>query len=46
MTAQYLDNLNIGIGAYDFVLPVYVDPLQDEMPLGVDFLRAQFRGIL
>lgn len=37
MTAQYLDNLNIGIGAYDFVHPVFVDPLQDEMLLGIDF---------
>lgn len=41
MTAQYIGDLNIRIGAYDFVHPVYVGPLQDEMLLGKDFLRAQ-----
>lgn len=41
MTTQYLGDLNIRIGAYDFVHPVYVGPLHDEMLLGIDFLRSQ-----
>ncbi|XP_061175911.1 uncharacterized protein LOC133184852 [Saccostrea echinata] len=40
MTAQYLGSLNLRIGDYDFVHPIYVGPLQDEMLLGIDFLRA------
>ncbi|XP_061180635.1 uncharacterized protein LOC133189248 [Saccostrea echinata] len=40
MTAQYLGHLNLRIGDYDFVHPIYVAPLQDEMLLGIDFLRA------
>lgn len=40
MTAQYLGSLNLRIGDYDFVHPTYVGPLQDEMLLGIDFLRA------
>lgn len=40
MTAKYIGDLNIRIWACDFVHPVYVGPLQDEMLLGIDFLRA------
>ncbi|XP_062570205.1 uncharacterized protein LOC134232256 [Saccostrea cucullata] len=39
MTAQYLGSLNIRIGDYDFAHPIYVGPLQDDMLLGIDFLR-------
>lgn len=41
MTAQYLGDLNLRIGAYDFAHPLYVGPLQDKMLLGIDFLRTQ-----
>ena len=40
MTAQYLGSLNLRIGDYDFAHPIYVGPLQDDMLLGIDFLRA------
>lgn len=40
MTAQYLGSLDLRIGDFDFVHPIYVGPLQDDM-LGIYFLWAQ-----
>ena len=40
MNAQFLGDIGININGCELVHPIYVGPLQDELLLGIDFLRA------
>jgi predicted aspartyl protease len=40
MNVQFLGDVGININGCEFVHPIYVGPLQDEMLLGTDFLSA------
>lgn len=39
MRAHFLGEVEVTVGGYRFVHPIYVGPFQDEM-LGIDFLRS------
>lgn len=40
MRAQYSGKVEITVGGYRFVQPIYVGPLQDEMLLGIYFVGS------
>ena len=40
MCAKFLGKVEITVGGYRFVHPIYVGPLQDKMLFGIDFLKS------